>query len=93
MPLIDIVKQNGKRPSEAFQHHKLKNSIYAVCISVHSPEGEASRIADSVTEYVSVWCSTKPAATSADLRRIAAKHLATFHHDAAHIYKHHKVIL
>lgn len=91
--LIDIVKRGGRRPSERFERPKLYASVYAACLSVQAPEGEARRVADTVCDDVNVWCNTKPEVTSADLRRIAAAHLDAFHPEAAYLYKHHKLVL
>lgn len=90
---IDIIKRQGKRPSEAFQPKKLHASIVAVCISLNTPEGEAERIARRVNEAVLRWCKTKPEATSVDIRLQAAKHLEKLHEPAAHLYRHHRQIL
>lgn len=91
--LIDIIKRDGRRPSERFKRPKLHASIYAACLSVGAHEGEAQRVADTISDKVIVWCSTKPEVTSNDLRRIAARHLEAFHPEAAYIYKHHKLVL
>lgn len=91
--LIDIVKRGGRRPSEQFERSKLHASVYAACLSVQAPEGEAKRVADTVCDVVNVWCTTKPEVTSADLRRIAAAHLEAFHPEAAYLYKHHRLVL
>jgi len=91
--LIDIVKREGRRPSESFQRDKLHASIYAACLSVRAHEGEAKKIADTITDLVITWCNTKPEVTSSDLRRVAARHLQSYHPDAAYVYEQHKLIL
>lgn len=90
--VIDVIKCKGKRAREEFQPLKLRQSIIAVCISVKAPEGEAEKIAQRVTDAVTLWSSKKPAITSADIRRQAAKHLEKLHANAAHFYKHHRQI-
>jgi len=91
--IIDIVKREGQRPSEPFQADKLYASIYAACLSVRAHEGEARKIANTITELVTAWCNTKPEVTSGDLRRVAARHLTAYHPDAAYLYTQHKLIL
>lgn len=91
--VIDIVKRQGRRPSEPFDRTKLHASVYAACLSVQAPEGEANRIADTICDTIAVWCSTKPEVTSADLRRVASGHLQAFHPEAAYLYKHHRLVL
>lgn len=91
--LIDIVKREGRRPSERFERSKLHASVYAACLSVKAPEGEAKHVADMICDLVSAWCDTKPEVTSGDLRRMAAHHLEDYHPEAAYLYKHHKMML
>lgn len=90
---IDIVKRSGRRPTEQFDHEKLRTSIHAACLSVRSPDGEAQRTASEVTHAVIIWLETKPEVTSNDLRRIAGHHLKKFHPEAAYIYEQHKHII
>jgi transcriptional regulator NrdR family protein len=91
--LIDIVKRQGRRHSERFNRSKLYASVYAACLSVQAPEGEARRLADTICDVVAEWCNTKPEVTSSDLRRVAASRLEAFHPEAAYLYKHHKLVL
>jgi transcriptional regulator NrdR family protein len=91
--LIDIIKHEGRRPSEQFQRQKLHASLYAACLSVRAHEGEARRVADTICDIVVSWCNTKPEVTSNDIRRIAAGHLEAYHPEAAYVYKHHKLVL
>lgn len=90
---IDIVKQGGKRPSEAFDRKKLHASIIAACLSVRTPSGQAEAIADAVTDQVMQWLEARSSVTSHDLRRIAAQHLQTHHPDAAYLYEQHRITL
>jgi transcriptional regulator NrdR family protein len=90
---VDIVKRQGKRPSERFDSKKLQASVYAACLSVRSPEGHAHETAKRVCTLVISWCDNKSEITSADIRRQAAKALETFHPEAAYLYQHHRVIL
>jgi transcriptional regulator NrdR family protein len=87
---IDIVKQDGRRPSEQFSKEKLHASIVAACLSVRTPIGQAEAIAH---DAVVSWLESKPEVTSQDLRRIAAGHLHTHHPDAAYIYQQHRITI
>lgn len=91
--VIDIVKSEGKRPSEAYMSDKLHASILAACLSVRSPEGEAEMTAKKVCLAVEQWLATKPEVTSADLRRKASEALEKLHPEAAFLYKHHRLVM
>jgi hypothetical protein len=88
-----IVKHRGKRPTEAFKRSKLHASILAACLSVRMPEGYAETTATAVCDTVVDWLSSRPEVTSEDLRRKAADALTAFHPDAAHLYKHHHLVI
>ncbi|MEP7205147.1 MAG: ATP cone domain-containing protein [Candidatus Saccharibacteria bacterium] len=90
---IDIIKQNGHRPSETFSKEKLHASILAACLSVRTPVGQAESIAHAVSNSVVTWLETKPEVTSHDVRRVAAKHLRTHQPDAAYIYEQHRLTI
>ena len=90
---IDVVKRSGKRPTESFDPEKLLRSVRAACLSVRTPEGEVDDTAKKVIAAVVIWCETKPAITSPDIRRITSTHLNRFHPEAAYFYQHHKHII
>lgn len=90
---IDIIKRDGKRPSESFQREKLHASIRAACLSVRSPDGEAETTANNVCDAVILWLETKPEVTSNDLRRKATETLHQHHPEAAYLYKHHRLVM
>lgn len=90
---VDVVKRRGKRPTEPFAPDKLHRSIVAACLSARAPEGEADTTAHHVCHLVTIWLGNKPEVTSHDLRVEAAKHLTTFHPEAAYSYKHHRLVL
>lgn len=90
---IDIVKRAGKRPTEAFDPKKLHASVRAACLSVRAPEGEADMTALAVTNAVIVWLEPRPEVTSDDLRRVASRHLKTYHPEAAYFYEQHRTII
>lgn len=93
MAVPSIIKQQGNRPSELFDTTKLHQSIVAVCLSVRSHEGEAETAAINVCRTVAEWLTTKPEVTSDDVRRKAAAALATYHPEAAYVYKHHRSVI
>lgn len=88
-----IVKRQGKRPTEAFDRRKLHASIVTTCLSVRTPEGQAEIIAKTVCDAVIDWLADKPEVTSEDIRRKAAAVLAKHHVEAAHLYKHHHLVI
>ena len=90
---IDIVKREGRRPTESFQRDKLHASIRAACLSVRTPEGEAEMTASNVCDAVILWLETKPEVTSADVRRKATETLESYHPEAAYLYKHHRLVM
>lgn len=90
---VAVIKRGGSRPTEELIHDKLHSSVYAACLSVRTPEGEAAHIATAVSEAVGQWCAKKLEVTSADIRRKAAEYLEQFHSDAAYLYKHHGLVL
>jgi transcriptional regulator NrdR family protein len=91
--LIDVVKRSGQRPAQSFDREKFHRSIYAACLSVRVPEGEAASIANRVSEAVTLWLNNRPVVTSSDLRRVAGAHLHRYHPDAAYFYHHHRYII
>lgn len=93
VPLIDVVKRRGSRPTERFNPDKLRSSIEAACLSVHSFEGSACDIADRVVVTVITWCAARPEVTSDDLRRQAGKALAVHHPEAAYFYQQNRSII
>ena len=90
---IDIIKRNGRRPTEIFELEKLHKSIVAACLSARSAPGQAESIARAVTRDVIEWLESKPEVTSEDVRRIAARHLKNHHPDAAYLYEQHRITL
>lgn len=91
--VIDIIKSNGRRPSETYSRDKLHASVLAACLSVRSPEGEAEMITKKVCDAVEAWLNTKPEVTSSDLRRKAGETLEIHHPEAAFLYKHHRLVM
>lgn len=85
-----IVKRRGH--TEAYDERKLYASVYAACLSVREPNASAELIAEKVASNMNQWISKKHEVTSNDIRAAAAKHLEDYHPDAAHMYRHHRVI-
>lgn len=56
-------------------------------MGVRSHEGEAHETAERVCKKVIDWLAPKDEVTSSDIRRVAAKHLATYHPEAAYMYQ------
>jgi hypothetical protein len=90
---VDVVKSDSKRGSEWFLRDKLHASIVATCLSVRTPSGQAEAIAHAVCDNVEKWLQERPEITSQDLRTVAAKHLQTFHPDAAYMYEQYLVMI
>lgn len=90
---VDIVKGNGRRPTEAFQPEKLRASIEAACLSAQTAPGQAEMIAQRVVRDVSDWLENRPEVTSHDIRRAAGKTLKSHHPDAAYLYDQHRITL
>lgn len=86
-----VLKRQTKH-SEAFDPLKLHQSIVAACLAVRAVEGEAHLVAQRVSRHVIDWLMTKTEVTSADIRRVAATHLTTYHPEAAYMYEHHLLI-
>lgn len=86
-----VVKRQTKH-SEPFDPLKLHGSIVAACLAVRALEGEAHVTAERVCRHVIDWLMTKTEVTSADIRRVTAAHLHTYHPEAAYMYEHHLLI-
>lgn len=90
---IDIIKRDGRRPTEAFDHKKLHASIVAACLTAGIPQGQADTISRKVIADVIVWLESHQEVTSHDLRRITSRHLRTHHPDAGYLYEQHRITL
>lgn len=86
-------KKRVQRTLEPFDREKIHKSITIACISSGAPTGQAESIARKVTDEVIVWLEKRPEVTSADLRRVAAQRLKTYHPDASYLYENHRSIL
>lgn len=94
---IRVVKRKTKKrlqqTLEPFEREKIHKSIAAACISSGAPAGQAESIARKVTDEVLQWLERRPEVTSADLRRVAALRLKTYHPDASYLYENHRSVL
>ena len=81
------VIKRGSRQTEPFDPLKLHASIVAACRAVRAHGGEANHTAEQVCKQVIDWLATKAEVTSDDIRRVASKHLATYHPEASYMYQ------
>ena len=88
-----IIKRKGQRPTEAFDHAKLHQSIVSATLSARAPSGQADKVAYAVTNYVLEWLESRPEVTSHDIRLVATRHLRAHHPDAAYLYEQHRTTL
>ncbi len=91
MAKIHIIKRTPGH-NETYDERKLYASIYAACLSQHTPTGEAELTANKVCKDIQPWLSDKPEIASSDLRRKASEYLKIYNPDAAYMYaRHHKM--
>jgi hypothetical protein len=77
--------------AEPYDEHKLYNSIYASCLAVRTPLGEAEITAKKICQHVLAWLTGKAEVTSLDVRNRASQHLSVYNPDAAYVYLHHLI--
>lgn len=82
-----IIKRH--RHIEPYDPIKLMRSIYAACLAVRAPQGEAEVTAKRVERDLADWAHKKPEVTSHDIRVHAAELLHAYNPHAAIAYKHH----
>jgi transcriptional regulator NrdR family protein len=85
-----IVKRHRK--VEPYDEIKLMRSIYAACLSVRTPTGEAELTAKRIAQDLLPWLQKKQEVTSHDIRTRASSLLHTYNPHAAYIYKHHGTV-
>ncbi len=73
--------------STVFDPLKLHESLVSSCMCVRAHEGEAHSTAERVCKKVIDWLALKDEVTTGDIRRVASRHLATFHPEAAYMYQ------
>jgi hypothetical protein len=87
-----IIVKRRLHHSEPYDERKLYASIYAACLSVRTPTGEAELTADRVCTDMIPWLQKKPEVTSRDIRLHADIHLSVYNPHAAYLYKHHGIV-
>lgn len=92
-PIIHVVKSGRKHHGQQFDPEKLQKSLVAACLEAGVPVGNAETTARKVSEQVMIWLENRPEVTSSDIRRVASKHLRTYHPDAGYLYEHHRSTL
>ncbi|HEX8389845.1 MAG TPA: hypothetical protein VF597_00280 [Candidatus Saccharimonadales bacterium] len=88
-----FVVKHGRHDSEAFDPLKLHSSLAAACLSTRAYEGAADLTAQRVCRHVIDWLMGRTEVTTADIRRVAAEHLARYDEDAAYLYEQHGVMV
>lgn len=78
--------------TEPYDERKLYASVYAACLSVRTPAGEAELTANCVCRDITPWLSHKTEVTSLDIRQQASSHLKVYSPDAAYMYRKHRLI-
>lgn len=84
-----VKRMNGH--TEPYDERKLYASIYASCLAVRTPVGEAELTAAKICQDVLPWIVSKAEVTSLDIRSRATVHLKIYNPDAAYMYAHHRI--
>jgi transcriptional regulator NrdR family protein len=79
--------------SEPYDERKLYASIYAACLVMRTPVGEAEITAAKVCKDIQPWLQNKTEVTSTDIRHKAADHLKLYNPDAAYMYVRHRAMV
>ena len=79
--------------SEPYDERKLYASVYAACLALRAPAGEAELTASKVCKDIEPWIAGKTELTSKDLRHKAADHLKLYNPDAAYMYVRHRTMI
>jgi transcriptional regulator NrdR family protein len=87
---ITIIKHHHH--IEPYDEQKLIRSIYASCLAVRTPAGEAEITAKRVTGEVGIWIQKKLELTSHDIRIQASNSLHKYNPHAAYLYKNHGIV-
>lgn len=91
MANVHIVKRTPDH-TEPYDERKLYASVYAACLSVRTPQGEAEITAEHICKDIQPWLNGKTEVTSAEIRIHAANHLTVYNPDAAYMYLRHRII-
>ena len=87
---VTIVKRH--HTIEPYDANKLMRSVYAACLAVRTPAGEAEITAKRVASQLEAWMQKKLEVTSHDIRVHVADYLHAYNPHAAYIYKHHGIV-
>ena len=90
-PLTNIVKRSPNH-AEPYDERKLYASIYASCLSVRTPSGEAELTAAKLCQDIEPWLHSKQEITSLDIRTHTYEHFKIYNPDAAYMYLHHRLM-
>lgn len=85
---MHIVKRKGH--NEPFDSRKVYASVYAACLTVRVPQGEAELVADKVSREITGWVETKTSVTSHEISKQVAESLRILNPDAAYMYSTHR---
>lgn len=91
MKTVGVIMKNGKTVD--YDREILFDSLVSACLSVRASDGEAKMAAERVTSQVEKWLKNKDEVTSEDIRQTAAKHLKTYHPEAAYMYRQVRVMI
>lgn len=86
-----IVKRSPGH-SEPYDERKLYASVYASCLSVRTPAGEAELTAAKICQDLLPWLTSKQEITSLDIRTHTYEHFKIYNPDAAYMYLHHRIM-
>ena len=84
---------HSDKTNEPFDPLTLHESVVLSCLTVRSPEGEAHSTAERVCRHVIDWLAPKSEVTCRDIRRVAGYHLATYHPEAAYMYRNKEIMI
>ena len=88
--MTHILKRKGH--TQEFDERKLYASIYAACLSSHTPHQEAENMANLVTQEVKKWLANQEEITSDKIFKQAVVELEHLNKDAAFMYSTHRDI-
>ncbi|MCL2444995.1 hypothetical protein FWD07_02660 [Candidatus Saccharibacteria bacterium] len=83
---LTIIKRSGER-EQNFSPRKFHASILKEALALKIPPGQAEEIAKLTTDHVEKWTKSRPTVTTADIRRVATRHLKRLHLDLAYLYE------
>lgn len=78
--------------TEPYDERKLYASVYAACLCIRTPAGEAELTAARICQEIAPWLADKTEVTSTDIRRKTGHLLKVYNPDAAYMYERHRII-